>query len=131
MIIAQISDTHIAVDLPDAEIRRLDLERTIADINTLDPLTDAIVHTGDITQHGRIEEYKIVEAALAKARMPFYLVPGNKDDRANLRAVFAPYGFFPEASPFLQYAIEDYPVRIFILDTIATDTNKGDYCEDR
>lgn len=67
MIIAQISDTHIAMDLADSNVRRQDLERTIADINELDPLPDAIVHTGDIAQHGRLEEYQIVEAALAKA----------------------------------------------------------------
>ena len=131
MIIAQISDTHIATDLPDAEIRRSDLERVIADINRLDPLPDAIVHTGDITQHGRIEEYRIVEAALSKARMPFYLVPGNKDSRANLWAVFSPLGFLPADFPFLQYAIESHPVRILVLDTIANDSNKGDYCETR
>lgn len=131
MIIAQISDTHIAVDLPDAEVRRQDLERTIADINELDPLPDAIVHTGDITQHGWPEEYRLVKAALAKARAPFYLVPGNRDDRTNLREAFSSFGFFPAGSGFLQYAVEDHPVRIFVLDTIATDSNKGDYCDVR
>lgn len=131
MIIAQISDTHIAVDLPDADVRRQDLERTIADINELDPLPDAIVHTGDITQHGRLEEYHLVEAALAKARAPFYLVPGNKDDRTNLRDAFSSCGVFPSGSGFLQYAVEDHPVRIFVLDTVAADSNKGDYCDVR
>jgi 3',5'-cyclic AMP phosphodiesterase CpdA len=131
MIIAQISDTHIAVDLPDADVRRQDLERTIADINELDPLPDAIIHTGDITQHGRLEEYRLVEAALAKARTPFYLVPGNRDDRINLRGAFSSFGFFPPQSSFLQYAVEDHPMRIFVLDTIAADSNKGDYCDVR
>jgi len=128
MIIAQISDTHIAVDLPDAEVRRQDLESTVADINELDPLPDAIVHTGDITQHGRLEEYRIVEAALAKARAPFYLVPGNRDDRTNLREALLSFGIFPGESGFLQYAVEDHPMRLFMLDTIAVDSNKGDYC---
>jgi 3',5'-cyclic AMP phosphodiesterase CpdA len=131
MIIAQISDTHIAVDVPGADVRRRDLERTIADINQLDPLPDAILHTGDIAQHGRLEEYRLVEAALAKARAPFYLVPGNKDNRANLRDAFSAYGFFPAQSRFLQYAVEDFPVRIFVLDTVAADSNKGDFCEER
>jgi len=130
MIIAQISDTHIAVDLPDADVRRQDLERTIADINELDPLPDVIVHTGDIAQHGRLEEYQIVEAALAKARVPFYLVPGNKDDRTHLCEAFSAYGFFP-MSGFLQYAVEGHPMRLFVLDTIASDSNKGDYCDER
>ena len=33
MIIAQISDTHIALDTPDAQQRIQDFELTIADIN--------------------------------------------------------------------------------------------------
>jgi hypothetical protein len=38
MIIAQISDTHAALDSPDADQRIRDFERTIADINALDPV---------------------------------------------------------------------------------------------
>ncbi len=57
MIIAQISDTHIALDTPDAERRLRDFERTIADINALDPAPDVIVHTGDIVHNGRPDEY--------------------------------------------------------------------------
>ena len=57
MIIAQISDTHIALDTPDADQRIRDFERTIADINALDPAPDVIVHTGDIVHNGRQDEY--------------------------------------------------------------------------
>ena len=34
-----------------------DFERTIADINSLDPRPDVIVHTGDIVHNGRPDEY--------------------------------------------------------------------------
>ena len=37
MIIAQISDTHIALDTPDADQRIRDFALTVADINRLDP----------------------------------------------------------------------------------------------
>jgi 3',5'-cyclic AMP phosphodiesterase CpdA len=47
MIIAQISDTHIALDTPDADRRIRDFALTVADINALDPAPDVIVHTGD------------------------------------------------------------------------------------
>ena len=50
MIIAQITDTHIALDTPDAEQRILDFERVIGDINALHPSPDVIVHTGDIVR---------------------------------------------------------------------------------
>jgi 3',5'-cyclic AMP phosphodiesterase CpdA len=55
MIVAQISDTHIALDTPDADQRISDFVRTIADINALDPAPDLIVHTGDIVHNGRRE----------------------------------------------------------------------------
>ena len=89
MIIAQISDTHIALDTPDADQRMRDFERTIADINALDPAPDVIFHTGDIVHNGRPDEYAEAVRILAKARAPVYVIPGNKDDRANLRAAFS------------------------------------------
>ena len=56
MIIAQITDTHLSdVDAADPKfgVRAENLRACIADINDLDPLPDAVIHTGDITQHGR------------------------------------------------------------------------------
>jgi 3',5'-cyclic-AMP phosphodiesterase len=35
MIVAQISDTHVALDTPDADRRMQDFASTIADINAL------------------------------------------------------------------------------------------------
>lgn len=43
MIVAQISDTHLALDTRDAERRMRDFALTIADINALDPAPDVIV----------------------------------------------------------------------------------------
>ena len=84
MIIAQISDTHIALDAPDADRRIRDFEVTIADINALDPAPDVIVHSGDIVHNGLRDEYNQCLSTLAKAAAPVYVMVGNKDDRANL-----------------------------------------------
>jgi Icc protein len=131
MIIAQISDTHIALDTPDAERRIRDFERTIADINALDPAPDVIVHTGDIVHNGRADEYAEAVRILAKARAPVYVLAGNKDDRANLRTAFAARGYLAPDSEFIDYAIEDYPVRLIAVDTLSTGSNKGDFCPER
>ena len=128
MIIAQISDTHIALDTPDAGQRIRDFEVTIADINALDPAPDVIVHTGDVVHNGRQDEYAQAVRILARARAPVYVIPGNKDDRANLRAAFAPRGYLSPGSDFVQYAIEDYPVRLIAVDTLNLSSNKGDFC---
>jgi 3',5'-cyclic-AMP phosphodiesterase len=131
MIIAQISDTHIALDTPDADQRIRDFERTIADINALDPAPDVIVHTGDIVHNGRSDEYAEAAAILAKARAPVYVLAGNKDDRANLRTAFSARGYLSRDSEFIGYAVEDYPVRLIAVDTLSTASNKGDFCPER
>jgi len=131
MIIAQISDTHIALDSPDADQRIRDFERTIADINTLDPAPDVIVHTGDIVHNGRQDEYAEAAAILTAARVPVYVMAGNKDDRANLRAAFSASGYLAPDSTFIDYAVEDYPVRLIALDTLNAGSNKGDFCAER
>jgi 3',5'-cyclic AMP phosphodiesterase CpdA len=131
MIIAQISDTHIALDTPDADRRIRDFALTVADINALDPAPDVIVHTGDIVHNGRPDEYAQAVATLAKARAPVYVLTGNKDNRANLREAFAHGGYLVPDSDFVHYAINEYPVRLIALDTLSSGGNKGDFCGER
>jgi 3',5'-cyclic-AMP phosphodiesterase len=125
MIIAHVSDTHLALDKPDAERRIRDFASTIADINALDPPANAIVHTGDIVHNGRQDEYAQARALLAKARAPVYVLPGNKDDRTNLRAAFFPRDY--PVSQFIDYAVEDFPVRLIALDTLKPGGNRGEF----
>jgi len=130
MIIAQISDTHIALDTPDADQRRGDFERTIADINALDPQPDVVIHTGDIVHNGRADEYAVAVSILAGLKAPVYVIPGNKDDRVNLRAAFA--GTYLAPGPdVIDYVIEDFPVRLIMLDTLDPAGNKGDFSSER
>lgn len=131
MIIAQISDTHITLDTPDADQRISDFVRTIADINTLDPAPDVIVHSGDIVHNGRRDEYAKAVDILAAARAPVYVLPGNKDNRENLREAFSPSGYLTPGSDFIDYAIDKYPVRLIALDTLSLNSNKGDFASER
>jgi len=131
MIIVQISDTHIALDTPDADQRIRDFALTVADINALDPAPDVIVHTGDIVHNGRQDEYAQAVATLAKARAPVYVLAGNKDNRATLREAFSACGYLAPDCGFVAYAIEDFPVRLIALDTLSVSSNKGDFCRQR
>jgi 3',5'-cyclic-AMP phosphodiesterase len=131
MIIAQISDTHIALDTPDANQRIRDFALTVADINGLDPALDVIVHTGDIVHNGRQDEYAQAVATLANARAPVYVLTGNRDDRAKLCEAFSDRGYLAPDSDFVHYAIDHYPVRLIALDTLSSGSNKGDFCRER
>jgi 3',5'-cyclic-AMP phosphodiesterase len=130
MIIAQISDTHIALGAPDADRRAADLERTLADMNALDPAPDVIIHTGDVVHGGRREDYAAVASLLATARAPVYVAPGNRDDRENLRHSLARW--VPAADTgVLDYAVEDFPLRLIAVDTTTSASNKGDFSPER
>jgi len=130
MIIAQISDTHIALDIPDADRRLTDLALSVADINALVPLPDVIVHTGDIVHNGRQDEYAQAAAILADARAPVYVLAGNRDNRTALREAFSEHGYLSPNCDFIQYAIERYPVRLLALDTLSGG-NMGEFCRER
>ena len=131
MIIAQISDTHIALDTDDADQRIRDFESTIADLNKLDPAPDVIVHTGDIVHNGRAEEYAQAVATHNKARAPVFVMVGNKDNRGNLLKAFSGCGYLGADTEFIDYAIEEFPIRLIMLDTLNPASNKGDFCAKR
>ena len=131
MIIAQISDTHIDLEGPQAGNRMGYLKLCVDDINRLDPLPDAIVHTGDLTHTGKPEQYAAATEILSALRAPLYVTAGNRDDRRALRAAFAAGDPLLPESPFLQYRVDDFPVRLMVLDTLSEDSNKGDYCAAR
>ncbi|MGH8319410.1 MAG: metallophosphoesterase family protein [Steroidobacteraceae bacterium] len=130
MIIAQISDTHIALGADDADRRAADLERTLADINALDPAPDVIIHTGDVVHGGRREDYATAASLLATARAPVYVAAGNRDDRENLRHSLSRWAPASD-SGFLDYVVEDFPVRLLALDTLSSVSNKGDFSPER
>lgn len=127
MIIAQISDTHIDHTAPEAERRASDLARTIADINALEPPADVIIYTGDVAHGGRPVDYEHVVSLLRMARAPVYVTPGNRDDRQNLRQAFGGWACLASESAFLDYAVEDYPVRLIAVDTVTPRSNKGEF----
>ena len=132
MRIAQISDTHLVMGGDrDAASRRRDFEATLAHVNALSPLPDLLVHTGDLTHHGLIEEYEASKAILNHARMPYRLLVGNKDNRQNLKTVFDLPLDQSIASPFVQYFETQFKLDLLFLDTLCTNSNLGEYCVER
>jgi len=131
MIIAQISDTHIDRDSPKGAARLGYLERCVADINRLDPLPDAVIHTGDLTQNGKSAEYAAAKRVLDALRCPLHVGAGNRDDRAALRSAFPADRYLLPDTPFVQYCVDAYPVRLVAVDTLSDRSNQGDFCQVR
>jgi len=104
MILCQISDLHIKPG------RRLAygivdtaamLERCVRSILDLAQPPDAVIATGDLVDLGRPE------------------------------ASFPEHGYLRQWQPFVQYAIEDHPVRLVALDTVVPGRGDGALCRER
>jgi 3',5'-cyclic AMP phosphodiesterase CpdA len=80
MIFAQISDLHI--DNTEHSVERA--TRVLDHLNDLPGELDAILVTGDIADHGLVEEYEQA-AKILRSRYPVLHCPGNHDVRANYR----------------------------------------------
>ena len=134
MILSQISDTHIKAGRKPAygvvDTAGL-LERCVADILKLRQRPDAVIVTGDLVDYGRPDEYGVLRELLAPLTMPLYLMPGNHDERACLRSSFPEHAYLRQWEPFVQYAIEDFPVRLVALDTLVPGKGGGTLCADR
>ncbi len=132
MLIAQISDTHILAhgsDSPAANLRADCLQRCVAAINQQQP--DVVIFTGDTVQHGRPEEYARLRELLAPLEVPIYLVPGNRDDKNEMRLAFSDYAYLPKNGDFLQYVIDEHAVRFVAIDSTLHGERKGVFCQAR
>lgn len=84
-ILAQLSDTHLSDDDP-APTRAL--REAVTTLLALAEPPDAVVLTGDLTDHGRPAEYTLLRTELERLPMPVHPLPGNHDDVGALLAAF-------------------------------------------
>ncbi len=86
MKICHISDTHFGSRShfnPEA------IDRLLDDISEGD--FDFLVHTGDVTQSGRLDEYEEAQEFFKKLDIPYVAIPGNHDARNGGIQLFGEY----------------------------------------
>jgi 3',5'-cyclic AMP phosphodiesterase CpdA len=130
LLIAQITDIHLGFDQgnPD-EYNRQRLDRTLQSLVEMQPRPDLLLITGDLAEEGDDEiSYARLREALAPLPFPVYFAMGNHDSREPFRRAFPEAG---HADGFIQYAIEDGPLRILVLDTLEEGRHGGGFCETR
>ncbi|ARP97212.1 phosphodiesterase [Bordetella genomosp. 13] len=134
MLIAQITDLHIRMPGQKA-YRVVETDRylppAVAALNALDPAPDVVMISGDLTDFGREAEYAHLKGMLDRLAAPYYLLPGNHDARAELQRVFDGHAYLGSMDGFVQYTIEDYPLRMVVLDTVVPMQSHGELCERR
>ena len=132
-MLAQLSDPHLGADPLHGEAR---LAAAVATVAALEPAPDAVLVSGDLTDHGSAQEYARVRELLAPLPMPVHVLPGNHDDRAALRAAFpvdaAAAVDAPDQDPAARYryAVGCGPLRLVACDSIRPGRDDGSLGED-
>ena len=112
-LVAQLSDPHIGGDWG-GEDPVAGLRGVVDDVRRQPDRPDVLLVTGDLTDHGTAAEYATVRELLEPVGVPVYVIPGNHDDRAALRAAFGLPGTGAEP---VQYAVDLGPLRLACIDT--------------
>ncbi len=131
MIIVQISDTHIDLDDENSDKKIRDLERCVKDINGLKISPDVVIHTGDLAHNGTIEKYLKAAAIFESLKPPLFIAAGNRDNRIALNTIFPGCCSILKNTPYIQYSVDNFPVRLIAIDTLSKTTNMGDFCNAR
>jgi len=129
MTIAQLTDTHIVRD--GATYLGIDSTRYLAEtidaVNALEPQPTFAVVTGDIANSGRDPEYARFRETMSALRVPYFVIPGNHDDRDRMRAALPPETYGGSRDGHVRYAIDDFAVRLIGLDGNAARPWPGAY----
>ena len=107
------------------------LARCIDHINRLNPQPDAVLVTGDITDTGQAAEATQAADLLNQLRQPYFIVPGNHDDRASLASVFEPPMVPDTVGDYLCYVIDIKELRLIAMDSSRDNAPGGELCTTR
>ncbi len=135
MLICQLTDLHLCppgeAAYPIVDTNAF-AERAFEAVASFDPKPDAIVITGDLTECGLDSEYQLFRSLVERHGLGrVHVIPGNHDDRDRFRANLGDMPGVDRNERFVQYVVDEFPVRLVMLDTIVNGAAHGILCEDR
>ena len=133
MILAHLTDLHVRPPgLPAYRVVETTMlaERALRAVAALRPRPDAVVISGDLTDCGLPAEYALLNRLLRRhlADFPVYVIPGNHDRRENLRVGLSSWPGVGAHPDFIQYAVDDLPLRLVMMDSVAAGHGHGELC---
>jgi 3',5'-cyclic AMP phosphodiesterase CpdA len=127
VLIAQLSDLHICDDgaLYKGVVSTNDMAvAAVRHVNSLSPQPDLILLTGDLVEDGLASQYEVAHRILAELNAPLLLIPGNHDDRDQLRVGFPEHRYMPQTGP-VNYVYDALPIRVIALDVTVPGAHHG------
>ena len=89
------------------------------------------MHTGDVTQDGKPEEYETVKSVMSALGIPVFFALGNRDLGANLAEGLKDLGGANLVDGFLIYSVDGFHVRLIAMDTQNRESRIGTTCSVR
>lgn len=130
MLICQLTDLHVRpVGQAANRVCETNMltERALRAVARFTPAPDVVVITGDLTECGLDAEYANLAAMLRRwLPMPVYVMPGNHDRRGNFREGLKHLPGVTADRHYVQYAIDEHPVRLVMLDTLVPGAGHGE-----
>lgn len=130
MLICQLTDLHVRpVGKPANRVAETNMltERALRAVAQFSPRPDVVLITGDLTECGLAEEYAHLTTMLRRwLSVPVFVIPGNHDRRDTMRAGLAHLPGVITDPVYVQYTVEDYPVRLVMLDTLVPGSGHGE-----
>lgn len=121
-LLVQISDPHLGEPPISGTKPKKALREVIAAVAALPNPVDAIVVTGDLAEHATPKEYALATELIGALGVPFFVLPGNHDERATMRTAFDLPG---EPDAPLDYAVDLGPLRLVVLDSTIPGEDRG------
>ncbi len=135
MLICQLTDPHVcAAGATSNRVSETNMltERALRTVAGMRPAPDVVLITGDLTDNGMAAEYANLSALLNRyLPMPVYVIPGNHDRRDNFRRDLRHLPGVTGDPVYVQYTIDDLPVRLVMLDTLVPGATHGELRNDQ
>jgi len=126
-LVIQISDLHVGAAWSAGDPVPT-VEAAIAAVNRFPAPAEAVIVSGDVSEDGNAATYELARALLCELEAPVFVIPGNHDDRTELRRAFELPG---SGSEPIQYAAELGSLRLLALDSTRPGSDAGELDEER
>ena len=135
MLICQLTDLHLrppgVMAYHIVETNTL-TERAFRSVAALNSRHDVVLITGDLTECGLDQEYAVLVRLIRQhLDMPVFVIPGNHDNRTVMRETLQDLPGVTSDPEFVQYTVDEFPVRLVMLDTLVPGEPYGELCETR